>query len=516
MTLRRPTQLVRPPARWAAIFAAIFATSACSSDQDSGDSGAKDGGPKIPAPTLEDAECHPAEVGEIPPEVGYSCHRLTVPEHRGDRYDGDTLRLSVTVLKSTADNPAPDPVVYLSGGPGGRGGWPSFWATTPFIERGDVIVYEQRGTGASDPDMECPEMEAAIVAVFEADADPATEEAAVSAAVAACADRLSGSEADVTAFSTPHSADDLEDLRVALGVEQWNVLGISYGSRLAQDYMRRHPDGIRSVILDSTYPLKDDGIAGNIEDADRAIEQLVAGCAAAPNCAAAHPDLGAEIDALITQWNADPYRVNVDLGGDFGPTDVVITGNDVAAGIFDAMYDSDLIVLLPSFVKALTNGSTLVADELAVQGINFSIGRAEGMALATECTDQAPLVDIKTDGELPPDVGRWGTYAGLIMSQHCDAWPAGAGDPTFSEPVASDLPTLVLSGTADPITPTPRAQTVADHLSNGTFVTFESFGHGVWDTSDCSESIVMDFLSDPTAALDVSCATALGPRDFFP
>jgi pimeloyl-ACP methyl ester carboxylesterase len=470
----------------------------------------------LPEPSVEERECAPERVDEVPAAVTYDCLWLTVPEHH-DAFDGDVLRLAVTVLHTPAENPRPDPVVYLSGGPGGRGGNPNFWSTSPFIEERDIVVYDQRGTGESDPNMQCPEMEDAILTVFGANAPYAEESDLVARGIAACHDRLVDEGVDLTAFSTPESAADLADLRVALGYDEWNLLGVSYGTRLAQETLRSHPEGLRSVILDSTYPMSEGSVTETIEGAQRAIDQLAAGCAADAACTAAHGDLVAKFETIVEQYNAEPHRSTIDLGEELGgELDIVITGDDIVAGVFNAMYDTALIPLLPSFATALEQGESGLIDQVAVQGIPFLTGLSEGMAISTSCADSAPVREAfpDADADILADPEQWATIVTVFSSSFCALWGAGVVDDAFVEPVQSDLRVLVLSGTYDPVTTTPGAELVAEGLGNATLVTFDGLGHGTWDTTACGTAITLAYLADPSAMLDTACAADIGPPDF--
>ncbi len=467
----------------------------------------------LPDPVLEDRRC-PANL-DVADAVVAECHWLVVPERR-DAFDGDTLRLAVTVLHTPSPDPRPDPVVYLSGGPGFPGGTPRYWSTTPFVAERDVIVWDQRGTGASEPDLECPEMEEAVFEVF-GDARPYEEERDLALeAIAACRDRLVAEGVDLAAFSTPVNAADLADLRLALGYDEWNLLGVSYGSRLAQEAARSHPEGIRSVILDSTYPTDEASATELVDGAQRALDQLAAGCAADPECAAVHGDLTTGLEEIVARFNTEPYRTSYDFGDDGGVRPMVITGDDIVAGLFTAMYDTELIPVLPAFATALASGQTGLIDQVAGQGIPFINDVAEGMALSTSCADAAPVAEetAATDAGLLADPGRWSTMLTVFSPAFCESWPAGSAGADFPEPVSTEIPTLVLSGTYDPVTPTPGAEQVAEALPNSLLVVFEGIGHGVWNANPCATTITEAFLEDPGTWPDTSCQETVGAPDF--
>jgi pimeloyl-ACP methyl ester carboxylesterase len=187
-----------------------------------------------------------------------ACGMLTVREDRSQP-NGATIQLAVAIIPTRSPTPAPDPVVYLAGGPGSAAlsGAPRLaraWA--PFLANRDLIVFDQRGTGFSRPALRCPESErssdAELGRVLSADESVRAEVAALQR----CHARLVREGVHLGAYTSAASAHDLEDLRVALGYGRWNLLGISYGTRLALTAMRDTPQSIRSVILDSTYPLQ--------------------------------------------------------------------------------------------------------------------------------------------------------------------------------------------------------------------------------------------------------------------
>jgi pimeloyl-ACP methyl ester carboxylesterase len=379
-----------------------------------------------------------------------------------------------------------------------------------------VIVYDQRGTGASDPDLQCPEMEQAVLDAFAAPAPYEDEAAAVRTAIGECRERLEGEGVDLTAFSTLESAADLADLRVALGYDEWNLLGVSYGSRLAQETMRSHPEGIRSVILDSTYPMDRNAAGEIVAGGERALDQLAAGCAADPECTETHGDLVEKLDTIVEQYDADPYTSTIDLGPDNGgEVDIAITGADIVAGLFNALYDTALIPALPYFATQLVAGEASLIDEVAKQGIPFINTVSEGMALSTTCADASPQIEAMTDedAELIAEPGRWGSLLTVLQPAMCGEWTYAEIDEAALEPVTSDIPTLVLSGTYDPITPTPGAQEVAEALPNGQFVVFDGIGHGVWSESPCATGLALSFLAAP-GPVEAACAADVPPPDF--
>ena len=209
------------------------------------------------------------------------CGYLVVPESRA-KPDGREVRLALAIVRSTAAQPAPDPVVYLEGGPGGSALYDAwYWFESPIRERRDIVLIDQRGTGYSQPSLNCPEIEDEDVYTADEELDAAR----------ACSRRLRREGVDLKQYNSAATAADLADLRVALGLEQVNLLGVSYGTRAALTAMRDSPQGIRSVVLDSAYPPEVDAYTEEAANAAAAIEVLLNGCAADRRCAKAYPKL---------------------------------------------------------------------------------------------------------------------------------------------------------------------------------------------------------------------------------
>jgi pimeloyl-ACP methyl ester carboxylesterase len=422
----------------------------------------------------------------------------------------------VAIVRSADPQPEPDPIVYFSGGPGGQG----FGLLEAFLERNlagprDAILFDQRGTGRAKPSLECPEVDRITEANF-GTADPVEEELGRTLhAYDECRSRIVADGVDLDAYDTMTSADDVEDLRTALDIDEWNLFGISYGTRLALQVLRAHPDHVRSAVLDSVTPTTIDGLGATFDQSfERARDVLFAGCAAAPACAAAYPSLEADFEAVVAAFNADPFE------GSFKSPDgrtvpIVITGNDIVAGLFTALYDETLIPALPSVAAALRRGETGIIPVLASQGIPFATQFADAMTASVQCADFGRargrlLAHIDAALEAQPELGSLLTASGV--PQVCDRWPVQAAPRGFNEPVESDLPVLVLGNEYDPVTPPSDSEAVAEAIGpTATFVRFPGLGHGAVPYHPCPRSIFNAFLRDPVAAVDDGCSAAMGP-----
>ncbi|MEY2461347.1 MAG: hypothetical protein QOG30_3177 [Acidimicrobiaceae bacterium] len=453
---------------------------------------------------------------EVPADARVECGTLTVPEDRS-KPTGRQVVLPVAIVRTADPNPAPDPVLYLSGGPG-EAALPS---AERFLTKGqtgnrDVILLEQRGTGRSEPHLDCPEVTEAFTTIVGAAAAFDAEAKIGNDALKACRDRLEATGVDFNQYNTAAVADDVADLRVAMGINEWNLFGVSYGTMDALVTMRAHPEGIRSVVLDSVIPPDiGSGAPEVVATYERVTKVLFDGCAKDARCAAKYPDLAGDVKALVQKLDATPYQATIDNPELHRKSPITITGADAAAGLFLGLYDTDLIPLLPSIIQVLKSDAPgVVIDQLAAQGITFAAGLAAADAAAVNCFDRAKFIHEGDDTKLvaeKPDTSTLLLYS-TVSCKDFGVAPAPAG---FNDAVQSDIPTLVLAGEYDPVTPPEDSKHAASTLPHSTFVEFPGMGHAtVFASPECPETIFRAFLAAPTAAVDTSCVAQMGPPNW--
>ena len=460
-------------------------------------------------PVFADGRCN----NEVPNSARIQCGTLTVPEDRS-KTDGRKVVLPVAIVHTTDPHPAPDPVIYFSGGPG----FPGLTDAEGFLTKGqtgnrDVILFDQRGTGEAQPSLDCPEVHEATAVILGAANSFETEGTTLNDALLACRDRLRATGVDFNQYNTSATADDVADLRIALGIDQWNLFGVSYGTTVALATMRAHPEGVRSVVIDSVLPMDVGGGAPEIVSSFERVERVFFdGCAADAKCHAAFPDLEADTAALLQQLDASPYHGTIENPVLHRQTPITITGADAAAGLFNAFYDTGLIPQLPSLIEALkASPSGAIIDQLAIMGIDFVNGAAEAETAAVDCYDRAALIhpddSAKAFAAHPDD-----STLLLFTAVSCADFGVATAPKGFNDPVRSDIPTLVLGDEYDPVTPPEQSQHAAESLSHSTFVKFPGLGHGaVFAAPECPEIIFRAFLADPTATVDTSCVASMGP-----
>lgn len=464
------------------------------------------------SPTFERGTCP----FDVPAGTEPRCGTVAVPE---DWAAGTgTVTLSVAVFASTADSPAPDPVVYLDGGPGGNSLDAVQFLTTDLLEplqaRGDVVFFDQRGVGHSTPTLDCTEVTSFT---RQAEDDPAMDDDEVNAgfddALAACHQRLVGQGVNLAAYNTINNAHDVDAVRRALGYDTWNLLGISYGTRLGLEVMRQHPDGVRSVVLDSVYPPEVDSTKENPGTFVAAYQKVVAACAQEPACAAAG-DLAARYKAIVAALDAKPIQVEV---RDFlsGQTDQVwVDGGAIIDVVTQALYSPEQFTDLPELVGELEQGRTDALELFLSQSRTNEAFFSTGMFFAVECNEEIAFADpAAVAAALPPDpfghsdAFDYGSNDGLLAFSSCDAFNGDTQptpDPILNQPVSSDLPTLVMSGQFDPVTPPAWAQSAADNLTQAWVVSAPYGAHGI-SPGECGMSVVRQFLDDPDTVPDANC-----------
>jgi pimeloyl-ACP methyl ester carboxylesterase len=460
--------------------------------------------PPASEPSISLQDCNLTAPG-LSVQVAAKCAFLTVPENRADP-SARTLNIRVAVVKAQSSNPAPDPLFLLAGGPGQAAG-DAYLPLLPALEdiafKHDLVLVDQRGTGHSNP-LRC---ENTSTQEISAQAFPTPEE--IRAAFAACIPQL---DADTRFYTSADFAADLEDVRQALGYGQIDLLGVSYGTRAAQAYLKAYPQNVRAVVLDSVVP---PGwyIGESLRaDSQRAIEAIFARCASEAGCSAAFPDLSGDLNSLIDRLNAVPEQVVLPDPTSGGEVRVAIDGKIAAVMLRLISYSSDYSALLPWLLHTAAGGDLrpLAAQYLILNQSGVTGGIETGLFYAVLCAEDIPF--ISSQGES----GTFFFYDPLPgFRAACSAYPPNP-QPTAAEfPPGLDIPALIISGGSDPVTPPENGAALAALLPNSRHVILPGMAHGNV-AYGCLPNLVTDLLesADPTA-LDLSCTGRIAPPPFF-
>ena len=441
----------------------------------------------LPVPRFESADCP----FEVPRDVSVRFGRLVVPENRSAAPGGRTVSIAVLVLKSRSGTPAPDPVLYLEGGPGAPSvAYWEDWIGSPILDRRDIILFDQRGVGLSVPALYCPEIQSARLSVLDPAQDPSGTAQSMIEAARSCAARFRKDGIDLGAFNTAESARDLAALRQVLGIRQWNLYGISYGTRLALRLLQEDREGVRSVVLDSVLDPAEDEYGSAPGKAREAFERFLSAVSADPEARRAFPGLRDRFVETAENLDKAARSVRIRLPGGRA-AEARIGGVDLFDAVYSFLYDADSIPYLPLFVEAVSRGDDRYLVPFLEEALYDDL--ADGLYYALQGHDEAPF---SASGDLP------GAYDPQRLEREMAlAFETGRADGAANAPVSSDVPALVLAGGFDPITPAGDSERVAGRLSNAAFLLFPGLGHAA-SMSPGPENLVAAFLENPSGKLE--------------
>lgn len=446
---------------------------------------------------------HPYGLGSVEAR----CGTLSVPEDR-ESPAGRHVELAIAVVPAVSAQARPDPLFLLAGGPG-QGAREAFvgvlGALAGVRRERDIVLVDQRGTGGSNK-LQCdfpPEM---------LETEPPPER--LRELTQECLGQLPG---DPRFYTTSVAVRDLDAVRAALGYERINLYGGSYGTRVAQHFLRRYPDRVRSVILDGVVaPTLALGPSVAL-DADAALQGAFARCEATPACRERYPTLRAQFDALRAKLDAEPVRLRLPDPATAEPRDVEFTGEHLALAARMLIYSDSGSALLPLFIdeaQASGNFAPLAAQAEMIRG-QLEDAMAIGMHNSVVCSEDLPFVDLGAVDRA--ELARSFLGEGMLeaLTTICAIWPTGPVDDDLKKPLDSPVPALLLSGEFDPVTPPAYAATAATAFRDHASLVFRGQGH-IQLGLRCTQTIIRRFLDAGTAAgLDTTCVDDVAPAPFF-
>jgi len=456
------------------------------------------------AAAIDESPCRLLQ--ESMPAAFGQCATLEVPENYDDP-DGEKLELFFARVPALTANPAADPLVLINGGPGGsavdlylqtRG------AFEPIRRERDILLLDQRGTGRSLSGLDCelPEEFELVTATPDE----------IRTTVNNCIDEF---DHDPRYFTTTVAVADLETLRESLEIAEWNIYGISYGTRVAQHYLRRHGDRVRTMILDGIVPA-DLTLGPDIaSDAQSALDAIFMRCAAAPGCGERFADIAPRFAALRARFSGESIEIVINDPVNGAPKSIVLDESHLQGVVRLMSYSDATVALLPLTIDAAYQGNYLplaAQAELQIQAVSDSLGFA--MHNAVVCTEDAPWFPADSDSDTA--LLYLGTTVVDGLRAICETWPAGVIDANFKEPVASDRPVLLLSGEHDPVTPPANAdRIIAAGLSRARHIIGSGQGHGLAGVG-CMPRLMEEFVANVDAsAIDAACLDDEPPMPFF-
>lgn len=435
---------------------------------------------------------------DVPASLGlnegsdYSCGDLIVYEDRDTK--GRTIRVHYVKFESASTST--NATIYLDGGPGGDGQNILLYAGVlgaPFLNGlrvdGDFLVISQRGTARSIPYLDCQTF--------------------------ACEDF--STDYDLTAYNTAANADDVDDLRAALGYDKLNVYGISYGSRLGLEVLRRHGDHVRAAVIEGLVPSQVAWPAAVPASFYSALTGLNASCAAAGACGTTFGNLVTKFSAAVASLNNEPISISIQ------GTPFDLDGYTFAYVAFRVMYSKSAYAWLPLAINDLAaRRIDRVENYLgsALSNLEGGGGVSPGLYNSVVCGEIFNPPDANAPQALnagvPADIVEMFGSSWYSLADTCESWPRGNLQAALAQPVTSSVRTLVSSGRLDPITPPGFGDIAAATLSDSVVVIHENSGHGATLQTACGMKNLNEFLADPATPHDTSCAASITTNFIIP
>jgi pimeloyl-ACP methyl ester carboxylesterase len=432
------------------------------------------------------------------------CGNLEVAENP-DEPTGRLIKLKVAVAPATGKATKDDPLFFFAGGPGQAASetWVMLQPVLNKIRKNrDIVMIDQRGTGGSNK-LAC-ESEAVEDLNQEIDWDLIRTE------TEKC---LASIDGDARMYTTTIAMGDYNLVREAMGYDKINIMGVSYGTRAAQVYLRRFPETVRTVTLDSVIPMQ---LALGQEHApmlDRAVEAVFKDCAAEKTCNSLYPRHSEELKALFAQLRNNPQQITIINPVSGQPQEMLLSADTLAVAIRFLSYASETQALIPLLIhEALTTGNLArLASQaiLVMTGLNEMLSK--GMELSVLCSEDYPFIDLDADYSS----SLMGNIFLEIIDLQCKVWPHGEVPDDFHQAVTSELPVLLMSGERDPVTPPQYAAQTAETFPNSLNLVAKGQAHSVM-RNICLRDITTAFIENGSVEdLDTSCVENIKPAPFF-
>jgi len=441
--------------------------------------------------TLTLSPCHVEGLAEQ-----VECGFLTVPENY-EQPEGRTIDLHVVRLPAIAAAKEPDPLLFLAGGPGQAA--TELTAMIASVYSGvrqtrDILLIDQRGTGQSNPlrcDIEDLEEVRASLLVAEESLDLAAE-------TRRCATQY---EVDFQQYDTKNAVHDFDAVRAALGYEQINIYGGSYGTRSGLAFLRDFPNSIRAAVLDGLAPPQMKiGLFG--QSAAVAFERMIQDCREMDACASTFGDVRAMFDQVSAELAANPMMLTINDPRSHYPTEVRMSAQRFQQMMFGALYHPRTRQLLPYVIHAAAQGNFSPLAGL-VGSFESQSPLYLGLTLSVICQEDLPRL-TQADRAAEAASSFMGDAMLETFSDMCEGWPVVPNDSEVAEPITAEHPVLLLSGGQDPVTPSSMAELAAETLANSQHLVAEHAGHTIVGQS-CANRLIQKFLNNPEAEVDGSC-----------
>ncbi len=452
----------------------------------------------LPKPSITLSNCHVQGIKQI-----VQCGSLQVPENY-EKIDGEQISINIAIIPAIDSSKKKEPFMFLAGGPGQAAveiAAPLYKVFTEIRKDRDIILIDQRGTGNSHP-LTCDD-ELTQNAYTILPEDLSAQE------IRECIDDLSG---DLSQYTTENAIRDFDAVRDALGHPQINLYGGSYGTRAALVYMRLFPQSIRSVVLDSVGPIEIP-IGAFGQSSSRSFALLLEHCQQDSGCKDAFPDLLNEFNQLIERLEKSPITVDIRHPRLGTPTSFVISKSKFISNLRLQLYAVKTRNMVPLIIHQAYLGNYLPLAGLVAQGDGQQLVYM-GLTFNIVCNEDYPKI---TDAMFATDADNifGGDESHAAWKKVCPLWPQYRPQNSFYASIESRIPTLILSGDLDPVTPPSNGELAAKTLVNSHHIIVKNTSHTV-AMSSCAPKVIKQFLTSLSPKeLDESCFDELPDESFM-
>lgn len=433
------------------------------------------------------------------------CGKLSVFENR-ETNTGRKIDLNIIVIPAIQKNESKPPIFYFEGGPGlAATNAAPFYADSanPYRLQHDIVLIDVRGTGDSNP-LHCRQLQ------YKEGLEQQLSEMYPTQNVMDCYDSLS-QFADLTQYTTTNMAIDIDEVRKWLGYDKITLFGLSYGGRLAQVYMKMFPNSVESCVLWSPTKTSSRMPLYHAQYAEASIKKIFEDCKEDSLCNKTFQNIENEFRELIKRGNQEPFKFEIKSQSGENKT-IAIPLHSFNSKIRSLMYSPYGIRQIPFIIHQSYLGNWQPFISLFPADSSFDSFLAEGLYLCVTCTEDVPYITNQEADSLTA-----GTFMGDYRIQQqlnaCKYWTKGSIPKDFFDPVESNIPTLVLSGYFDPVTPPSMAEQIVITLPNSFLIPIRTMSHRFEGLSnpECFNKMVIDFFNNPYKEPNSDCSNEMQP-----
>lgn len=452
---------------------------------------------------------------KIKKEQEYTFGYLEVLENR-DKPNGNTIKLPVYIFKSRSKNPKADPILYTVGGPGYTSMRASkYMQYYKYLDDRDFILFEQRGTQYAKPSLDCPEWSKAIYQANLPYSDVTKTDSLFQNASKECSERLRNKGIDLNSYTTNQIAADINDLMNVLEIEKYNLLTLSYSTKIGQVLVRDYPDKIRSVVMDSPLPLEVNYDEESVSNLLESLDKIFMDCKTDTNCNTAFPNIKSRFFAFLEEKTMNPLQIKVENPETGKLETFYLKGEDLINVISTSTGGVPNIPF--EINKLLNNDLSTVKQQLQYVFRKPGGGIGTGMRLSVWCAEETPFnSQEKIDLETTRYPAIKGLSPAVFDNEVCKIWGVKKVGEIENQAVKSNIPVLLISGEYDESTPVKWAAAMSNNLTNSYHIIFRGWKHGPttnW-SNPCAMQAANDFFNNPTKKPNPECMEQIKRPEF--